>query len=134
MLLGGVIGIEREFANKPAGFWTYTLVAGSAALLVGISDVLLERFSIETYGAILRTDPIRIVEAIITGVGFLGAGTMFRSSKAGGIEDLSTAASILLSSAVDIAVALDQFILAVGVTILSLIVLQAMKIVQAWTQ
>jgi putative Mg2+ transporter-C (MgtC) family protein len=86
MGLGGLIGIEREFANKPAGFRTHTLVAGAAALLVGLSDVLLERFSVEIYSGILRTDPIRIVEAIVTGISFLGAGTIFRSGKDEGIE------------------------------------------------
>jgi putative Mg2+ transporter-C (MgtC) family protein len=62
-------------------------------------------------------------------VSFLGAATIFRGCKAGGIEGITTAASILLSSAVGLAVALDQFILAVGVTTLSLIVLRALKIV-----
>ena len=77
MLLGGVIGFEREMADKPAGFRTQMLVAGAAALLVGLSDAILLRFLAE--GKMNVTgDPIRIVEAIVTGISFLGAGTIFR--------------------------------------------------------
>jgi putative Mg2+ transporter-C (MgtC) family protein len=130
MGLGGLIGIEREYANKPAGFRTHTLVAGSAALLVGLSDILLERFSIEIYSGILRTDPIRIVEAIITGISFLGAGTIFRSGKGQGVEGLTTAASILISSAIGISVALNQMVLAVGVTVFSILMLHTVKSIQ----
>ena len=127
MLLGGLIGVEREFANKPAGFRTHTLVAGAAALLVGLSDILLERFSAEMYSSILRTDPIRIVEAIITGISFLGAGTIFRSGEGQRIEGLTTAASILIACAVGISVALKQMVLAVGVTLFCLFILRAVK-------
>jgi putative Mg2+ transporter-C (MgtC) family protein len=130
MFLGGLIGLERELAQKPAGFRTHTLVAGAAALLVGLSDILLERFSVETYSGILRTDPIRIVEAIITGISFLGAGTIFRSGKDEGIEGLTTAASILVSSAIGISVALNQMVLAGGVTIFSLLLLHTVKFIQ----
>jgi putative Mg2+ transporter-C (MgtC) family protein len=130
MFLGGLIGLERELARKPAGFRTHTLVAGAAALLVGLSDILLERFSVEAYSGILRTDPIRIVEAIITGISFLGAGTIFRSGKDEGIEGLTTAASILVSSAIGISVALNQLVLAGGVTIFSLLLLHTVKFIQ----
>jgi putative Mg2+ transporter-C (MgtC) family protein len=130
MFLGGLIGLERELARKPAGFRTHTLVAGAAALLVGLSDILLERFSVEVYSGILRTDPIRIVEAIITGISFLGAGTIFRSGKDEGIEGLTTAASILVSSAIGISVALNQLVLAGGVTIFSLLLLHTVKFIQ----
>ncbi len=128
MLLGGTIGLEREISNKPAGFRTHTLVAGAAALLVCLADVLLERFTVEMYDGILRTDPIRIVEAIITGISFLGAGTIFRSGEDQTVEGLTTAASILVASAIGISVALEQIILAVGVTVFSLFVLRIVKI------
>jgi putative Mg2+ transporter-C (MgtC) family protein len=129
MLLGGLIGIEREIANRPAGFRTHMLVAGAAALLVGLSDVLVDRFNIVSNQS-LRADPIRIVEAIITGISFLGAGTIFRRSKTDHIEGLTTAASILLSSAVGIAVSLRQFVLAIGITVLALGVLRGLRIIE----
>jgi putative Mg2+ transporter-C (MgtC) family protein len=125
MLLGGVIGFEREMADKPAGFRTQMLVAGAAALLVGLGDALLLRFLVEGQTSV-RADPIRIVEAIVTGISFLGAGTIFRRSRSEQVEGLTTAASILLCAAVGISVALRQFVLAVGVTLLALIVLRAL--------
>ncbi len=124
MLLGGIIGLDRELENKPAGLRTHMFVAGTAAMLVALSDVLLNRFSIQNYSEFLRADPIRIVEAIITGISFLGAGTIFRAGKGKGIEGLTTAASILICCAIGISAALEQWILAVGVTIFSVLILR----------
>lgn len=125
MLLGGVIGFERELADKPAGFRTQMLVAGAAALLVGLGDAMLLRFLAEGKTNVTG-DPIRIVEAIITGISFLGAGTIFRRDASEQVQGLTTAASILLCAAVGISVALRQFVLAVGVTLLALIVLRGL--------
>jgi putative Mg2+ transporter-C (MgtC) family protein len=125
MLLGGFIGMERESADKPAGFRTHMLVAGAAALLVGLGDALLLRFHAGADDSI-RADPIRIVEAIITGISFLGAGTIFRRGAGRSVEGLTTAASLLLSGAIGISVALRQFILAGGITALALIVLRGL--------
>ncbi len=129
MLLGGLIGLEREIADKPAGFRTQMLVAGAAALLVGLADALLYRFLLES-NARVSADPLRIVEAIVTGISFLGAGTIFRSKRNHEVEGLTTAASILLCAAIGISVALRQFVIAVGVTLLSLIVLRILAIVE----
>ena len=125
MLLGGVIGFEREIADKPAGFRTQMLVAGAAALLVGLGDALLLRFLVEGKTNV-TADPIRVVEAIVTGISFLGAGTIFRRDSSEQVKGLTTAASILLCAAVGISVALRQFVLAVGVTLLALIVLRGL--------
>jgi len=131
MLLGGLIGLEREYARKPAGFRTHMLVAGAAALLVGLAGVLVTKFHVEQGSPqYLRTDPIRIVEAIVGGVSFLGAGTIFRSGKYQGMEGLTTAASILLAAAIGIAVALEQLLTAAGVTVLGLLVLRFVRIVE----
>jgi putative Mg2+ transporter-C (MgtC) family protein len=125
MLLGGVIGFERELADKPAGFRTQMLVAGAAALLVGLGDAMLLRFLAEGKTNVTG-DPIRIVEAIVTGISFLGAGTIFRRDASEQVQGLTTAASILLCAAVGISVALRQFVLAIGVTLLALIVLRGL--------
>jgi putative Mg2+ transporter-C (MgtC) family protein len=125
MLLGGVIGFEREMADKPAGFRTQMLVAGAAALLVGLGDALLLRFIVEGKTNV-TADPIRIVEAIVTGISFLGAGTIFRRDSSEQVQGLTTAASILLCAAVGISVALRQFVLSIGVTVLALIVLRGL--------
>lgn len=125
MLLGGVIGFEREVADKPAGFRTQMLVAGAAALLVGLGDAMLNRFALDS-SLQTTSDPIRIVEAIVTGISFLGAGTIFRRSSSEQVQGLTTAASILLCAAIGISVALRQFVLAVGVTLLALVVLRGL--------
>jgi putative Mg2+ transporter-C (MgtC) family protein len=127
MLLGGIIGMERERADKPAGFRTHMLVAGASALLVGLADALLYRYGGGGADGAVRSDPIRVVEAIITGISFLGAGTIFRRGESRGVEGLTTAASLLLCGALGIAVALRQFILAGGITILALVVLWGLK-------
>ncbi len=138
MALGGLIGIEREMADKPAGFRTHMLIAGSAALLVGLGDALLNSFILNTpadgVGAGIRSDPIRIVEAIITGISFLGAGTIFRRTEADAVQGLTTASTILLCAALGICVALRQFLLAVGVTVLALIVLRGLKFLERWLE
>ncbi len=130
MILGGLIGLERELAHKPAGFRTLMLVTGASAMLVGLTDVMIEHFVLLANDSLLRVDPVRIVVAIITGISFLGAGTIFRSGNEEGIEGLTTAASILICSVVGIAVALNQWVLAAGVTFFSIIILR----VAAWLE
>ena len=127
MLLGGVIGIERTTANKPAGFRTHMLVAGAAALLVGLSDALIQRFNPGAYTDLIQSDPIRV---IIAGISFLGAGTIFRHPKKQHVEGITTAASLLFSGAIGICVALRQFVLAVAVTLLTLIVLRGVEFIE----
>lgn len=122
--LGGVIGIEREIADKPAGLRTHMIVAAAAALLVGLSDTMVETFSREAFGQQVRPDPIRILEAIITGISFLGAGTIIQRRREKSVEGLTTAASLLLTTAVGAAVALHQLVLAVGGTVLTLVTLR----------
>lgn len=126
MLLSGLIGWEREAADKPAGLRTHLVVAGTAALLTGLGDVLVPRFGIDT--SLIRADPIRIIEAVITGISFLGAGTIIRHRGENEVEGLTTAASLLFAAAIGITVALQQFLLAGGTTILILIVLRLLKI------
>jgi putative Mg2+ transporter-C (MgtC) family protein len=130
MILGGVIGIERTTANKPAGFRTHMLVAGAAALLVGLSDALVQRFNTGAYMDLIQSDPIRVIQAIIAGISFLGAGTIFRHPTKQHVEGLTTAASLLFSGAIGISVALRQFVLAVAVTVLTLTVLRGVDFLE----
>lgn len=134
LVLGGLVGLEREAANKPAGVRTHMLVAAAAALLVGLGHALIEQFSGRTDIAALRlqTDPVRIVEAIVTGVSFLGAGTIFQRKQADTVEGLTTAACLLLSAAIGIAVAVERYLLASVVTVLTLFVLRGVKTIEGW--
>ncbi|MCO5185536.1 MAG: MgtC/SapB family protein [Anaerolineae bacterium] len=122
-ILGGVIGFDRELADKPAGLRTHMLVAATSALLVSLVNTIIPNLQIDT--SLIRTDPIRTIEAVITGVTFLGAGTIIRNRS--GVKGLTTAASLFFVAALGITVALEQFFLAVGLTILNLVVLRGVK-------
>lgn len=124
MVLGSVLGIERELAHKPAGLRTHMLVAGAACLIVLLGDVVVSSYDATLPDSRIRSDPLRAVEAVITGVSFLGAGTIIRR---GGedVEGLTTAASLLFTAGVGIAVALSNVIVAVGATALVLMTLRA---------
>ena len=124
MVLGALVGFEREMADKPAGLRTHMLVAGAAALLVGLTNTIVEKMGNWPNATFLRADPIRVIEAVVTAVGFLGAGTILRRSDGDRVQGLTTAASILLAASVGISVALQQFVLAVGVTLLALVTLR----------
>lgn len=123
MFLGGAIGYEREVKNRPAGFRTHMLVAGAAALLVGLVDLLAHRYSTEVYRELVRIDPIRLIEAMVAAVGFLGAGTIFRNRDEGGISGITTAASLLMVAVIGIAAGVHSHVLAIGATLLTLAVL-----------
>ncbi len=135
MLLGAFIGFERELEDKPAGLRTHMLVAGAAALLVALGDVVVEHFAVDVGSQLTRSDPVRIIEAIITGVAFLGAGTILRHRNGSRIEGLTTAAAILFVAGVGVSVALSQYVVAVGVTALVLATLRGVGLIQRlWEQ
>ena len=120
-LLGGLVGIEREFAERPAGLRTHMLVGGTAAFFVILADILLSSFEPRD---IVNADPVRIVEAVVVGISFLGAGTILKYRDHGErvVEGLTTSASILSVAAIGIAMALDAYILAVGAALLNLFI------------
>lgn len=123
MFLGGLIGLERELAGKPAGLRTHMLVAGASTLLVVLGDVMISTYSGSAFGDAIRTDPIRIMEAIITGISFLGAGTIIFRSRDETVEGLTTAASILFAAAIGITVALQRYFLATILTVIAIVIL-----------
>ncbi len=118
--MGGIIGIERELAKKPAGIRTHMFVAGAAALVMALSTVVIDKFA-RDFGNV-QSDPVRIIEAIIVGISFIGAGTVLKSEKDHNVYYLTTAASILFASAIGITVALDRISLAIALTILVVII------------
>lgn len=129
MALGGVIGWERELKDRPAGFRTHMLVAGAAALLVGLGDLLAVHFSAEDYRELVRVDPIRLIEAVVAAVGFLGAGAIFRRGGRA-VSGLTTAASLLMVAVIGIAAGLGTYVLALGATVLTLAVLLVLKLLE----
>jgi putative Mg2+ transporter-C (MgtC) family protein len=120
-MLSGAVGYEREMHSKPAGFRTHMIVGGASALLVGLADVSVA-VNLPEYKDVLDVDPIRIIQAIIIGISFIGAGTILKSREDRHVSYLTTAATILFSSGLGICVALHQYILAIGVTILVVLI------------
>lgn len=121
LVLAGTIGWERQSANKAAGMRTHMLVGMGAALFSGMTELLVRGMA--SYGDQLSFDPIRVLEAILTGVGFLGAGVVFISPAEHRVKGLTTAASIWATAAIGTAVGIESYVLAVGATILVFLVL-----------
>ena len=131
LLLGGLIGWEREAAGKWAGLRTHMLVCLAAMMFVRVGQFLIEDSQEILQAETLRTDPVRIIEAIVTGIAFLGAGTVFRDKDASKMRGLTTAASLLVIAPIGVAVAIDRYVLAVGITLLALFVLRIMRKLEA---
>lgn len=118
--LGGIIGIERELSHKPAGIRTHMFVAGAGALILSISTLLIEKFASE-HGAV-SSDPVRVIEAIVVGISFIGAGTVLKSASSHHVYYLTTAASILFAAAIGITVGLEKYGLAGAITVLVVLI------------
>lgn len=132
ILLGGIVGFERESAGKAAGLRTHMLVAGVSTFLVAMGHSLLTSYKGAEFAGLIRADPFRIMGAIITGLSFVGAGTIIQNKREDRIEGLTTAASLLFVGAIGIGVALQKFYLSVGCTILILIVNRMIMKLEYW--
>ncbi len=128
-LLGGIIGFEREVAHKPAGMRTHMLVASLSAMIVLVGEYFIAHISADMVRP-TGADPTRIIHAVITGISILGAGTIIRGLQSDKVEGLTTAASILYSGSVGIAVALKLYYIAGGATILALIILVFFRMIE----
>jgi putative Mg2+ transporter-C (MgtC) family protein len=120
--LGTVIGFERQMGHKPAGMRTHTLVCLGSTLFV-----LVTRHAVADIGG-PNLDPTRIIHGVITGVGFLGAGSILRTE--GYVHGLTTAASVWMVAAIGVAVGVHAYALALMGTVLALIVLEAFRWVE----
>lgn len=129
MVLGGIIGIDREIAQKPAGIRTHMMVSTVSALLVILGILTIESYRGVFGDSIVTANPIRIIAAVVTGISFLGAGTIIRLRADAEIEGLTTAASILFASAIGMSVALSYWVLAVGASIIALVILWFVQII-----
>jgi putative Mg2+ transporter-C (MgtC) family protein len=112
-LLGGLLGYEREHAGKAAGVRTHMLVALGSAFFVLVPAQV----------GITSGDLSRVLQGVITGVGFLGTGTILKGSRKGEIHGLTTAAGIWFTAAVGIAAGLGREASAVLGTLLALLIL-----------
>jgi len=120
MVLGGLVGMERQSRGRAAGLRTNILVClGAAAIIVAFQKLSLE-FSMGAE-SVIRMDPARAAAGVITGIGFLGAGTIVKSKDF--VRGLTTAASIWVVSVIGVIVGLGEFVIAVVLTILVLVAL-----------
>jgi putative Mg2+ transporter-C (MgtC) family protein len=115
-LAGGLIGFEREVHGKEAGLRTHCMVSLGSALIMLVS---LEIFNL--YHDVVAVDPGRIAAQVVTGIGFLGAGTIIRSGR--GVVGLTTAAGLWTASGVGLACGLGYFHAAVIACLIALFVL-----------
>jgi putative Mg2+ transporter-C (MgtC) family protein len=121
-ILAGLIGLEREKVEKPAGIRTNMLVGGAVALLVCLGEMIVIYFNDAGLTTFIRTDPTRVIQAIVVGISFIGAGMVLQIASEHKIKYLTTSATILFSSGIGIAVALEKYIVGVGTTIFILII------------
>ena len=117
VLLGALIGLERECAQRAAGLRTFSLISLGAALFVMIS-----RLSFIQYLGVSNLDPSRTLGQIIVGIGFLGAGIIIFKERESKVEGLTTAAMMWVTSAVGAAVGLELYWLAISTTILIVLI------------
>ena len=119
VLLGGIIGLERELSARPAGLRTHMMIALAACLLTIVTFEMLALPSLE--GATEKSDPLRLIEAVTAGVAFLAAGTIFTSK--GQVNGLTTGAGMWLAGAIGLACGMGQLQLAGMVTLVAVLIL-----------
>jgi len=126
-ILGGLVGLEREWRHRPAGLRTHILIclATTAIAILAIEITHVNDFA----GQEIRIDPLRLIEATTAGVAFLAAGLIFFSK--GSVQGLTTGAGMWLAGATGLAVGLGFWQIAVLMTLLALIVLGALQALQS---
>ena len=116
-LLGGIVGIQRESTRKPAGLRTHMLVSLSTAVFV-----------ISCSSAGMSSDGLsRVIQGIVTGIGFIGAGTILKLSQEHQIRGLTTAASVWMTAAIGVTVGLGSLGIGLIVAVLALLILSLEK-------
>ncbi|MDD4954494.1 MAG: MgtC/SapB family protein [Candidatus Omnitrophica bacterium] len=123
VVLGGIIGLEREKKGRNAGLRTHILVCTGSSLIM-----LVSIYVFEMYQGKVPVDPSRIAAGVVTGIGFLGAGTIMGSTE--GVRGLTTAASIWVSSAIGLAVGCGFFSAAAIATVVTFVTLAFLKHVE----
>ena len=116
--LGGIIGFQREKANKPAGLRTHILICLGSALFTVVSVL----------GFTGNVDPSRIAAGVVTGIGFIGAGVIFRGMRGDKVMGITTAASIWVTAAIGIAAGAGLYIIASATALVTVLVLMLPRV------
>lgn len=122
---GGAVGLEREHGNHPAGLRTHVLVTVGSALIMQVS---LTMYAMTGYGSHGNGDPGRIAAQVVSGIGFLGAGTIMREGI--NIRGLTTAASLWVVAGVGLAVGAQMYMQAIVGTVLVVLTLKTLSVVE----
>ncbi len=120
---GAVIGTERSFHGRAAGFRTHALVGLASGILMIVATTQGTWFPVA--GEVVRTDPTRMAQGIMTGIGFLGAGVIFKEGLS--VRGLTTAASIWTTAAIGILMGIGQYVPGAIATVLALGVLSVFR-------
>lgn len=119
-VLGAIIGVEREIKNRAAGFRTHIIVSVGACLIMLIGIDGIGKFSSDT-----ARDTARIAGQVVSGIGFLGAGTILQKKNA--VSGLTTAATLWLSAAIGLAVGIGYYEGAIIATVICIVTLISLK-------
>lgn len=123
-IASGLIGFEREYRSRPAGFRTHILV-GLASTLLMLAAVHQVRWLSDTPHDVIRIDPVRMAHGVLTGIGFLCGGVIFREGPT--VHGLTTAASLWITSALGVLYGVGFYGLAIGGSVLTLAVLAGLR-------
>ncbi|HEX9320983.1 MAG TPA: MgtC/SapB family protein [Xanthobacteraceae bacterium] len=127
LLIGALIGFERTFHGRPAGFRTHALVSLASAILM-LATVYQSEWMTAVSVDTIRTDPTRMAQGIMTGIGFLGAGVIFKEGLT--VRGLTTAASIWVTAAIGILVGVGFYFPAIVAAIATLAVLAVFRMIE----
>ena len=128
LIAGGIIGMERSLHGRPAGFRTHALVCLASSLLMSVTAFQSSWITVDN-NELFRTDPTRMAQGIMTGIGFLGAGVIFK--KGLNVRGLTTAASIWITAAIGILFGIGFYFPAIIATVLALITLSLFRWIEA---
>ncbi|MFQ5964850.1 MAG: MgtC/SapB family protein [Candidatus Scalinduaceae bacterium] len=120
-ILGGLIGWERERRGRPAGLRTHLLVCVGVTLIMLVSEHIFVHYQSYKQDSVLRIDPARIAAQVVTGIGFLGAGTIMRFKTT--VRGLTTAASLWVVAAIGLAIGSGFILPAIFTTFLAIVTL-----------
>ena len=127
VVIGALIGFERSFHGRPAGFRTHALVCLASAILMVVTVYQAEWMTAAPVDTI-RTDPTRMAQGIMTGIGFLGAGVIFKEGLT--VRGLTTAASIWTTAAIGILVGIGFWFAAILGTLAALAILALFRYIE----
>jgi putative Mg2+ transporter-C (MgtC) family protein len=127
-LLGGIVGMERGSGDRPAGFRTHILVCAGSALIMLVSMYGFEGFDRLPFRYPTNRDSARIAAQVVSGIGFLGAGTILHEGIT--VRGLTTAASLWMISAIGLATGAGMYFVSVAATIITFLTLTAFHSVE----